>query len=65
MTLAIGDHLVIKRNGVIVEPKNEEYHEYEVVAGNSEGDKYIYLDEAPNSKYPPHRSCRVKLEVVE
>ena len=33
MTLAIGDHLRIQREGKLVEADNEAYHEYVVVAG--------------------------------
>ncbi len=64
MTLAIGDHLVIKRNGVIVDPKDEAYHEYEVMEGKDRA-TYVSFDEAPNSKYFAKRSCTVKLDVVE
>lgn len=64
MTLAIGDHLVIKRYGKIVDPKDEAYHEYEVMEGKN-GANYVAFDESPQSKYPPKRQCVVKLEVVE
>jgi hypothetical protein len=64
MTLAIGDHLVIKRNGQIVDPKSEAFHEYEVVEGEN-GANYVSFPEFPQGKYPPKCSCKVKLEVVE
>jgi hypothetical protein len=38
MTLAVGDHLRIQREGVLVEPEDEAYHEYAVVGGMRHGD---------------------------
>jgi len=32
MSLSIGDHLVIKRDGKIIGPKDEGHHEFEVMA---------------------------------
>ncbi len=31
MSLAVGDHLVIKRGDQIIGPENEAYHEFEVM----------------------------------
>ena len=68
MTLAVGDHLVIKRNGLIVKPEDEAYHEYEVVKGIDAGGKEVdyvpYLEE-PSSPFPSKMSSTVKLLVVE
>lgn len=58
MTLAIGDHLVIKRNGQIVDPTKEGWHEYEVVAGIQDGEEVNYLSF-------PNKQTIVKLKVVE
>ncbi len=64
MTLSIGDHLVIKRNGKIVDPNSESFHEYEVVGGHN-GNPEINYGYAPNSKHPPKSMIDVRLEVVE
>ncbi len=64
MTLAIGDHLVIKRNGKIVDPQDEAYHEYEVVAGK-DGQGYISYYPVTQSKHNPKSGVDVRLEVVE
>ncbi len=57
MSLRVGDHLVIKREGKIVSPGDEAYHEFEVMA---EPDWFS----APDSKFPYKTGYVVKLEVV-
>ena len=52
MTLSLGDHLIIKRNGKIVE--GEAYHEFEVIEIN-----YIGFDTGNKPLY------EVKLKLVE
>jgi hypothetical protein len=58
MSLRVGDHLVIKRNGKIVEPESEGYHEFEVV----EQPEHF---SAPNRKYEYKTGYLVKVEVVK
>lgn len=68
MTLAIGDHVVIKRGDHIVTLEEEAYHEYEVVAGIDDAGnelKYVPYNEDPNSPYDAKRVSPVKLRVVK
>lgn len=37
MTLIVGDHLLIKRDGKILGPEDEAYHEFEVLETKYEG----------------------------
>lgn len=62
MTLAIGDHLVIKRDGKILGPEDEAFHEYEVVDGIPGGITYVG---APESMHEPKMKTAVILEVVK
>ena len=67
MSLCKGDHLVIKRNGVLVDPKIECYHEFEVMGSvvNGEVQPYISGQSASNSKHPAKWSHDIRIEVVE
>ena len=58
MSLRVGDHLVIKRNGVILDPESEAYHEFEVM----EQPEHIA---APGSKFPYKTGYVLRVEVVE
>lgn len=58
MTLRIGDHLVIKRDGKIITEQEEAYHEFEVVAQPD------YFP-APESRHQYKTGYVVKLEVVK
>jgi hypothetical protein len=58
MSLRVGDHLVIKRDGELIDPASEAYHEFEVVAQPEHFP-------APDSKYQYKAGYNVKLEVVE
>jgi hypothetical protein len=56
MTLTKGDHLLIKRNGmVIVEERTEAYHEFEVL------ETPTYLGQDPEGK----TLYQVKLKVIK
>lgn len=58
MSLRVGDHLVIKRDGKIVDPDSEAYHEFEVM----EQPEHF---SAPDSKFWFKTGYRIKVEVVE
>lgn len=58
MSLRVGDHLVIKRDGKIIDPESEGYHEFEVMT------QPIHKP-APNSKYQYKTGYVVDVEVVE
>ena len=57
MTLATGDHLVIKRDGRVLGPEDEAYHEYEVMN--------VRYYPAPASEHAPKQGVDVQLEVVK
>ena len=58
MSLRIGDHLIIKRDGVILDPESEAYHEFEVM----EQPEHF---PAPDSKFQYKSGYNIKVEVVE
>lgn len=58
MSLRVGDHLVIKRDGVIIPPDGEAYHEFEVM----EQPGYF---KAPDSKFEYKTGYFLKVEVVK
>lgn len=43
MSLAKGDHLRIQRNGKLVEPEAEAYHEFEVLGSLDNGEVSPYI----------------------
>ena len=49
MSLAKGDHLRIQRNGRLIEPEEEAYHEFEVLGSIEVGE--ITDGVSPKSKY--------------
>lgn len=57
MSLQIGDHLVIKRDGKLITEADEAYHEFEVM----EFEHYY----APESKHEYKAGYTVKMEVVK
>ncbi len=58
MSLQVGDHLVIKRNGIVLDkPDDEGYHEFEVM------EQPIYKS-VPNSKFQYKTGYIVDVEVV-
>lgn len=43
MSLSIGDHLVIKRDGKLVDPESEAYHEFEVMGTDEDCEVKPYV----------------------
>lgn len=58
MSLRIGDHLVIKREGKLITEEDEAYHEFEVT-------EQPELFSAPDSKFQYKTGYTVKVEVVK
>lgn len=58
MSLRVGDHLVIKRDGRIIDPSSEAYHEFRVM----EQPEWF---NAAESKFPYKTGYRIRVEVVE
>ncbi len=58
MTIRIGDHLVIKRDGKVLGPEDEAYHEFEVWTSPR---SYRAL----RSKHPPKLGYVLNVEVVK
>ena len=58
MSLRVGDHLVIKRDGKLITEENEAYHEFEVI---EQPDSFP----APDSKFQYKIGYNVKVEVVK
>lgn len=58
MSLRVGDHLVIKRDGRIIPVEEEGYHEFEVI------EQPEHFTPA-NPKYQFHAGYRIATEVVE
>ena len=58
MSLRLGDHVVIKRDGRILSEADEAYHEFEVATAPEHYG-------APESKWPMKTGYVVKLEVVK
>ncbi len=58
MSLRVGDHLVIKRDGKIITEQEEAYHEFEVMVQPQ-------WKAVPESKWPYKTGYVVDLEVVK
>jgi len=68
MSLSVGDHLVIKRNGKIIDPESEAYHEFEVMGTDEDGELKPYVASTADSESPyQYKSCykSIRLRVVE
>lgn len=58
MTLRVGDHLVIKREGKLIDVASEAYHEFKVL-------EQPQPFAVPDSEYQPHTGYSIMVEVVE
>lgn len=57
MSLAKGDHLVIKRGEKILTPADEAYHEFEVM----DNPAYVYAEPGDPDQRPAHKPLTLRI----